>query len=207
MKRFRLFLIGVFAAFLPMLMAPTGGFPSNPSFQTVTAIPGAAAKFGVNLNSTTAIGYNAIRWQTSGVATAYAASEVSAGQLCNGSSVGDYCIRVVSGRVRTSTDNGITSGIVPRTAYGIVNTSGATCTSVTVASGVSGTCTHTGTGTYQITFSPVFSSAPVCTASVAGALVFVTATAGTGTNASFVTFNTAFTQTDTSTAVNFICTL
>lgn len=36
MKGARLFLIGLFAAILPALMAPTGGYPSNPTFQTVT---------------------------------------------------------------------------------------------------------------------------------------------------------------------------
>lgn len=36
MKRFRLTLIAAFAALLPMLMAPTGGFPVRPIFQAIT---------------------------------------------------------------------------------------------------------------------------------------------------------------------------
>jgi hypothetical protein len=37
MKRAKLFLIGVFAVFLPMLMAPSGGFPSRPTFSSGTS--------------------------------------------------------------------------------------------------------------------------------------------------------------------------
>lgn len=110
MKRFRLFLIGLFAALLPALMAPSGGFPYLPTFGAITLAPSVSGgKFGINLNSTTAVGYNAVRFQTSGTATSYLGTEASAGQLCNGSAVGDYCTRIVSGKFRVSTDNGLTS--------------------------------------------------------------------------------------------------
>lgn len=52
MKRLRLFLIGLFAAFLPVLMAPTGGFPTTPTFQVVKVQNGARPVIPVTVDGT-----------------------------------------------------------------------------------------------------------------------------------------------------------
>lgn len=90
------------AAILPLLMAPTGGFPSRPTFQTVTTLStatfgglvtannsgGTLARFQTNSTA----GCNGFFGQNNGAQTTYLAVNVAAGSCTTGASIGDVTL-------------------------------------------------------------------------------------------------------------------
>lgn len=201
--------IAAFAALLPLLMAPSGGFPFFPTFGKVRIYNGATIAPATcsttslcvaqnNANATALIVANSVAGSSNGIF------------LQAGTNASDTAFNVKNqaGSTTFFSINGAgTFTGIPNTAYGVLNINGATCTSVTAPiRGISGTCTHTGTGTYQITFSPVFVAAPLCVTTVTGSLFFVTMSTIAGT-ALVTTWNTSFAVADSVGAVQIFCAL
>lgn len=143
---------------------------------TMTTSGGVPLVLDSNSNAT------ALAFNSSGVTYAYTGIVDLTGGLCNGAVLGDFCIRSVSGAVRVSLDNGVTSSPVclqngvncpgsfsVKTAQANFTLGSPTCTiNRNPGSNFSG-CTYNTTGVGVLTFAPgFFSSPPVCTSSGEG---------------------------------------
>lgn len=106
-NRAGLVLAGLVAALCPMLMAPSGGFPSNPTFQTLMARSGST--FGPFLMFQDGAGTQQAIVGIAGGATS----------MCGtGAAQNDLCIRSSNHAIRISTDSGVTSSPIATVTSG-----------------------------------------------------------------------------------------
>lgn len=106
-NRAALVLAGIIASLCPLLMAPSGGYPSNPQFQTVGITQTGGGSFGqLALNATQAATSNYIVLSNGGTNKAIILNERVAGGNCGGDAVDDLCLRALSGNVRVSNFGG-----------------------------------------------------------------------------------------------------
>jgi hypothetical protein len=104
MKKFALL---VFCAFLPLLMAPSGGFPSHPKFAQVTVNTDAASD-ALIINRVSGTGNAALATQLSGAGKAVIGTAGNNGNLVGTSVTGDLVIRNTQ-RIIFSADGGGTA--------------------------------------------------------------------------------------------------
>lgn len=141
MRRIRYFALGLLLAIAGGALAVTsGGFPSNPRFQTVTITPTAATFSQLGLNVVGSTSSNYIVLSNNGTNKVILLNERVAGGNCSGDGVDDACLRSISGRLYGSDTSG--SGQIP-----ISNDSGTLTWSFQTANTVS--CSAGGTdGTF-----------------------------------------------------------
>lgn len=111
--RFKYLLTSILATFalVPMLMGPTGGLPSRPTFQQVTVL--AAANQDLRVANTTVAGFAQIRASAgAGPATIGICANASANQCASTMTAGDSLLFARSGTIFISTDNGVTTAVL-----------------------------------------------------------------------------------------------
>jgi hypothetical protein len=176
-----------------------GGFPSNPTFHGVSV--GNVSRTNVVSLGVVASGTGQPTVET--VSNGYAASCLTDN---NSGSAGSCSMPTGhAGLAQTAQPidlhgTGVQINEVPlQIAFQTVTLSGAACSIGSVGGTLGGplisACSHSSTGTYVLTFSPAFTSFPVCTGSGSGAyFVSFGTTATTGVTIS--TFNTSGTLAD-----------
>ena len=205
MRRARYFFLGLLLAVAGGAFAVTqGGFPFFPRFGGVTITAPTASFNQLALNTLGSTSSNYLSFSNNGALKALILNERVAGGNCGLSAVDDLCIRASAGAVRISTDNGASSSRVLRQAIAGLSVSSSSC-AVTAQIGFAATCARSGTGSFNVAFSPVFTSTVICTATVgagAGGTPTISSLNAPTSGLSFVTLNPAGTVADPASAIN-----
>lgn len=189
MKTIQKILLLTFCAFLPLLMAPTGGFPSRPSFQAVT-VRSSDVTTKVTVNGGTSTSNQAIFFAKLGTSTGALCVSGTNGQCMSGDATGDMVLRAAGNRVlRLSVDDGATTEMTV-TSTGISITDSLSVPSLTVAASPVLTLASGG----NITVAPTIGGVAICTTSsclaetttTVSAIVVTGCTADPGVSATLV---------------------
>lgn len=122
MKRGYKILLCSLVAALPLLMAPTGGFPSRPAFQSVTVIGDGTQN--VNLAPAPSTGNAGMNLVTVG-GTAVIGAPGTAGSIVVDSAAGDLVLRTSARAIRFTVDGGSTTA-AQVTSGGVLQLNGST---------------------------------------------------------------------------------
>lgn len=156
------------ALFVPLLMAPSGGYPVNPTFQQVgvgvsngNVLPNSS----VVAKSITTAGQAFIQILDQGNNSGILCVSDTAA-LCSGTALAHEAILGASSSLNivapTVKVNGVALG---QTAVGMFSQGVSTCTATAVNPARGMTCVTNAAGTQStLTFSPAFATAPVCVA-------------------------------------------
>lgn len=173
---------------LPLLMAPSGGLPSRPTFQTVVIRSASNPQLTITGSTATATNLSGIRFNNSaGTRVGYA------GDLSSGDSDFYVGTDLASSNVRIDPGSGgsvfvsgsaVRNAAYQRVAYGQFGlcTTG-TCTPI--GSPLNLSVAWTSTGNYTMTLSAGFTVAPVCVASGVGNGVHIEMIASSATTTSY----------------------
>lgn len=193
-----------FAAFLPLLMAPSGGLPSRPRFQSVmilgagTGYAPAQASLGlsssapiISINESAAAANNRL-WSLSAqgealLGRALTDDESSAGTWLEVNRTA-HTVDTVNLRATSVQANGVA---IPTSAYGYMDGSAGGCTidAAYASQGVSG-CVRNGVGQYTLTVTG-FATRPVCQATASSNPGETTAVASAANTVVVLRYNSA----------------
>jgi hypothetical protein len=204
-NRAGLVLAGLIAALCPMLMAPSGGFPSSPTFQNVVVQNSSGTNLDI-CNTSGAANNKCFNLRAGGSGTSFAISlendahVLGTNGLVISRNAGLSTLATVA--IGDGTDKPavtVNGSTLPRFAYGVINGLGgcsvvAGSSTIPTASNVS-SCSRTSAGVYVVTLSG-FTTAPACSfGSYTGNVAQTYSATGANTLA-MSTFNTASAATD-----------
>lgn len=177
--------IGLFSALalLPLLMAPSGGFPSRPRFQNVIsagAIPQIIARGQAVGNAS----QESVQFQDSAgtVIGSYGDLSATDSDTFVTANIAGANIQLVT----TATGNVLVRGApVPITAYATINGSGGGCTIGGAPTFGFASCSRSSIGVFIAVLNAGFAAAPVCVASGTAASAVITTSSAGPTSASY----------------------
>jgi hypothetical protein len=201
MKRAPIFALIVLLGFAPMLMAPTGGYPSRPTFQTTRQTGALTLPPSTSTNQL----YNGLNGTNPSIVFGNSAGaanghffEINSGatqvlmRTVNDAfaAVGNAFVLTHTATALTGIDIGnatdkpavtVNGQTLLRTVAATQNNAAGAC-SISVGLGINtGACTYNGAGDYTITFATAFAVAPICTAT-SGDATFILRMSGIGTS-------------------------
>lgn len=93
------------------LMAPTGGFPSRPTFQSVL-VNSTVGTVALALNSNAATSFSRMDYRLGGTTQAITGVAGAANDIITGNAQNDFNVRTASGKINFSTNNGASGNVI-----------------------------------------------------------------------------------------------